>query len=121
MKTADVDGAAEVRAAAAFRTLPNASKALGTGAQNMASVTADAGDATPVDLRGCFVFIENTTAADIWLLRGLTGMTAPTSGQGKRIPANGGDEFFIKPGAPFIRASATGLTIGFDTDLAKAV
>lgn len=111
-------------AGAAWRTVPNAFHALGAAVQDLASVTGSApGDITATDLRGCWVMIQNASGGDLTLLRGTaSGMTAPTAGQGKIIKDGTTEEFFVASDDPdhFIKGSATGLVLLYDTKLAKA-
>ena len=110
-------------AGAAFRTVPNAYKALSTTELDLSSVTGTAGDTTAnIDLRGCWVMIQNASGGDLTLLRGSTGMGAPSANVGKVIKDGTTEEFFVDPQSPdhFIRASGTGLVILFDTKLVGA-
>jgi hypothetical protein len=110
------------KAAAAARTIPNAKKAFGTSTINFASVTGEVGgNETPVDLRGCYVMVQNASGGDLTLLRGASGMSAPAAGFGKIIKDGTTEEFYVDPTDDdhYAKGSATGLTLLFDTKLAK--
>jgi len=104
------------------RTIPNAYHSVGATTEidlSALPITHGAKSGKKANVLGAWITLQNKTGAAIAVNRDVTGVALPVAGQALSIEDGAKEDFYVEIDptlGTFLRASAAGLLISFDTN-----